>query len=223
MYIYHYSKDTLEYLNKTRAEADPAESKKQGVFVALIPAYATTIEPPTAGDNEAAIFIEGAWAIVPDYRSTHKKCDDEFKISNITTLGELTDGYMVTNELAELITANPDDYKISDGVVTAKTSEDKAAEFKETFEEQFFETSLGWIRRNVTMADGSVKSFLTDLLLPIKAGLELGQTVTVITYNTPDYTQEYTDEYIISLQEKKEAAADFVYECLLRLTADFGG
>ncbi len=94
---------------------------------------------------------------------------------------------------------------------------------KEVFEREFFETSLGWIRRKVSMKDGSTKDFLSDLLLPIKAGLELGQSVEIITYMQPDFTQEYTTEYIISLQERKIATPDFIQECLMQTVADFNG
>ena len=125
MYIYHYSKDTGEYLTKSKAEADPAQTKKQGEFVPLVPKYATTIEPPSYGKNEAAVFKEGAWEIVPDYRNTHKKCDDNLNITDITELGEISDGYLVTNELAELIQENPDNCKISSGEVAAKDEDVK--------------------------------------------------------------------------------------------------
>ena len=223
MYIYHYSKTTGEYLTKSKAEADPAQTKKQGEFVPLVPKYATTLEPPeTETAIQTPVFTNGAWVLTADYRNTHKKCDDNFTITDITTLGELTDGYLVTNELAELIQANSDNYKISEGEVVEKDDDDKAKDREEQFKSEFFETSLGWIRRTVTMADGTTKNFLSDLLIPIKTGLELGQTITIITYNTPDFTQEYTDEYIISLQEKKEATTEFIQECLLQLMADFG-
>ncbi len=102
--------------------------------------------------------------------------------------------------------------------------ENKQSEAREKqFRNEFFQTSLGWIRRKVNMKDGSTKDFLADLLLPIKAGLELGQKVVIITYKTPDFTIDYDEEYIISLQEKKEATAGFIQECLMQTVADFGG
>ena len=101
---------------------------------------------------------------------------------------------------------------------------EKQAELREKqFKAEFFQTSLGWIRRKVNMKDGSIKDFLADLLLPIKAGLELGQKVEIITYKTPDFTLDYNEEYIISLQERKEATAGFIQECLMQTVADFGG
>ena len=108
-------------------------------------------------------------------------------------------------------------------VVNPAYLEQKASEREENFEREFFSTSLGWIRRKVNMKDGSIRDFLADLLLPIKAGLELGQKVEIITYKTPDFTQEQTAEYIISLQERKEATAEFIQECLMQTVMEFGG
>ena len=93
---------------------------------------------------------------------------------------------------------------------------------KDKFYKQFFETSLGWIRRKVSMKDGSTKDFLGDLLLPIKAGLELGQEVHIITYLTPDFSVEPDDSYMESLQEIKLATPAFIKECLEQTVNDFG-
>lgn len=98
-----------------------------------------------------------------------------------------------------------------------------AQERENVFKNEFFQTSLGWIRRNVRMKDNSQKDFLSDLLLQIKAGLELGQTVELITYNEPDFTKELDEAYMKSLQEKKLATIDFVKECLMRTVSDFTG
>ena len=94
---------------------------------------------------------------------------------------------------------------------------------KKEFEAAFFKTSLGWIRRKVTMKDGSIKDFLADLLLPIKAGMEMGQNVEIITYSTPDFTIEPDNEYMESLQENKNATPEFIQECLFQTVKDFRG
>lgn len=94
---------------------------------------------------------------------------------------------------------------------------------EEIFKQDFFETSLGWIRRKVNMKDGSKKDFLSDLLLQIKAGVEMGQMVNVLTYKTPDFSQELTTDYILSLQDKKFVTQDFIIECLNQTVRDFQG
>jgi len=60
--IYHYHPTTSEYRNETTASLDPLEKKP------MIPAHATTKKPPATKENEAAIFENDSWQIVPDYR-----------------------------------------------------------------------------------------------------------------------------------------------------------
>lgn len=94
---------------------------------------------------------------------------------------------------------------------------------KEWFERSFFQTSLGWIRRSVTMKDGSKKDFLADLLLPIKAGLELGQEVEIIVYREPNFYIDLTQAYMETLQEHQNATMEFIAECLQQTIKDFKG
>ena len=70
MKIYHYSKETGEYLREGNARPDPLQPNSF-----LIPSNATTNEPPTlsTGGNEVQVWDETAtggpsWKLVPDYR-----------------------------------------------------------------------------------------------------------------------------------------------------------
>ncbi len=94
---------------------------------------------------------------------------------------------------------------------------------EELFKSKFFQTSLGWIRRKVSMKDGSTKDFLSDLLMQIKMGIDAGQVIPIVTYNTPTFTQELTEEYLVSLQANKAATPEFIQECLSQLVSDFYG
>lgn len=93
------------------------------------------------------------------------------------------------------------------------------AERQAQFNKDFFNTSLGYIRRKVTMATGETKDFLSDLLPTISMGVQMGQPVTIITYKEPDFTQEEIDW--VTLQELKEVTSAFVQECFLQLSNDF--
>lgn len=104
-----------------------------------------------------------------------------------------------------------------------RTAEEEATLREHDFNLAFFKTSLGNIRRKVNMKDGSKKDFLSDMLLQIKAGLEAGQTIQIITYKDPDFTHEFTDEYMLSLQEFKTPNAQFIQECLQQTVKDFYG
>ena len=71
MKIYPYSQITGESLGKEKnARLDPLETEKQKKDVFLLPAFCTDIKPPSTKKNEAAVFENGAWSIVPDYRGT---------------------------------------------------------------------------------------------------------------------------------------------------------
>ena len=116
-------------------------------------------------------------------------------------------------------------YIVKYGILTANPNyeQEKAEERQKYFEGEFFNTSLGYIRRKVTMKDGAQKEFLTDLLPSIKLGLELGENVKIIVYQKPDFTRELTTDYMVSLQEVKQVNTNFVKECLTQTMKDFGG
>ena len=114
-------------------------------------------------------------------------------------------------------------YYYADGeiLVDPDYEEKEAAKREAKFKEDFFHTSLGWIRRVVSMKVGGSKNFLTDLLPAISLGVDKGQTVNIITYNEPDFTQEEVDWE--SLQVVKQVTPQFIQECLLQVSLDFTG
>lgn len=124
MNLYNYDKNTKEYLSTTLASADPMETKIRGEFVPLVPACATVIEPPKTGENEVAIFNGKAWEIKKDFRVSHKICDENFNIKDITEIGEIEEKYLVTADMAKLIKENPNNFKIQNEEITQKTEEE---------------------------------------------------------------------------------------------------
>ena len=64
MDIYNYDGQTGEFLFKSSAQKNPL---KQDTF--LIPANATTVEPPTWDVNETVVFDDVIWTITPDHRN----------------------------------------------------------------------------------------------------------------------------------------------------------
>ena len=124
MNLYNYDKNTKEYLSTTIASADPMETKIRGEFVPLVPACATVIEPPKTGENEVAIFNGKVWEIKKDFRVSHKICDENFNIKNITEIGEIEEKYLVTADMAKLIKENPDKFKIQNEEIAQKTEEE---------------------------------------------------------------------------------------------------
>lgn len=86
-----------------------------------------------------------------------------------------------------------------------QADEREAREREEEFNRQFFLTSLGYVRRTVTMKDDSKKSFLTDILPMLVEG------VPVLVY-----TRELE-------QSKVLVTTEFIDECKQRLLKDFYG
>ena len=99
------------------------------------------------------------------------------------------------------------------------SEEDKENKREADFNKAFFLTSLGYIRRSVTMSDGSHKDFLSDLLPVISMGVQGGQTVNILTYDKPPFDKDVEDwtEY----QHQVVVTPQFIQECFLQLSNDF--
>lgn len=72
-------------------------------------------------------------------------------------------------------------------------------------EREFFNTSLGYVRRKVTMQDGSKKDFLADILPLLQVG------VPILTYS------------IDGEQNKVTVTEEFINECKQQVLKDFYG
>jgi hypothetical protein len=81
------------------------------------------------------------------------------------------------------------------------TPEEQEAEFNR----QFFLTSLGYVRRSVSMKDGSHKDFLSDILPLLQVG------VPILTY-----TRDLQQNKVLTTEQ-------FIGECKQQLLIDFYG
>lgn len=104
---------------------------------------------------------------------------------------------------------------------TPEYESEQEAKRKELFDKEFFNTSLGYIRRKVSMATGETKDFLCDLVPAMTTALSQGIATPIITYKEPDFTREIDLEYLVSLQEVKKVTPEFLQECSLQLSKDF--
>lgn len=120
----------------------------------------------------------------------------------------------------------PDDYEagkyiVVEGelVLNPDWEEEQYNRREAEFNKAFFNTSLGYVRRAVTMVDGSKKDFLSDLMPTIKMGLESGIPVNILTYDKPPFNKDVTDwtEY----QHQVVVTPQFIQECFLQLSNDF--
>lgn len=152
-----------------------------------------------------------------------KPCTQEQRIEFIVNYNHQM-GLNIEETEEALYALLPNEIMVEGEAVVDEAYEQKLMNKRESeFQKAFFHTSLGWIRRKVSMKDGSIKDFLSDLLLSIKAGLELGGEVEIITYQNPDFSNDITNEYLVTLQERKNATMEFVEECLSQTVADFCG
>ena len=134
-------------------------------------------------------------------------------IENIEVSEEFYNDYLKT----------PDKYMYSDGeiVINPNYEQEQAEKRRTEFLKDFFLTSLGYIRRKVSMKTGETKDFLTDLLPVISMAVSQQQAVNIITYKEPDFTKEITDWE--ALQEIKQATPQFIQECFNQVSTDFTG
>ena len=70
MKIYNYHPKTNELINSANARLDPLESKYNGRPVYMTPANATMKAPPSPASGKTAIFVNGKWNVVDDFRKT---------------------------------------------------------------------------------------------------------------------------------------------------------
>lgn len=220
MLVYNYDSITKEYTGYCEASLDPEETRIQGKEAYLIPANATDKKPPKTKTNETVIYNDG-WQITADYRGKYI-VNDDMKPYQYDKIGDLPEGYIpITDNQAEKIKEDELYYVILNGklIKNPNYDEQKAAIRQADFEKAFFNTSLGYIRRSVTMADGSHKDFLSDLLPIISMGAQSGQTVNVLAYDKPPFNKDITDwaEY----QHQAVVTPQFVQECFLQLSSDF--
>lgn len=83
MIYYNFSNETNEYLSNGVAKLDPIDK------LAMIPANATTIKPPSVGVNEIAVFENNSWVIKKDYRGSKGFLSDTREDLEIKNIGDL--------------------------------------------------------------------------------------------------------------------------------------
>ena len=89
------------------------------------------------------------------------------------------------------------------------------------FNKEFFNTSLGYVRRKFTNKNGEVKDFLSDafpaLLLAFKEGV-IGE---IFVYDKPPFTEDVTnwEQY----QHRVTITPQFIQECFTQSSVDFFG
>lgn len=111
----------------------------------------------------------------------------------------------VTRVTYEDYIKNPTKYYVKDNKLYVKTLEEIEADRQAQFDKEFFKTSLGYVRRNVSMKTGEVKDFLADILPMLEVG------VPIIFYDRD------------LKQSRKMVTEVFLAECKEQILKDFWG
>ncbi len=119
---------------------------------------------------------------------------------------------------------SPDNYfiydnQIDDIIVNPLYEEEEKQKKIDKFNKEFFNTSLGYVRRSVTMSNGDKKDFLSDLLPTIALGVSVGQQVEIIIYEKPDFDGEILP--IENYQHIESVTPQFIQDCFIQLGNDF--
>lgn len=135
--------------------------------------------------------------------------------------------YAVEEQVYYDYIAYPEKYKVENGkiVVDEEFLEELKITREKGFKQQFFETSLGWIRREPTLADGTVDNFLNNNLPLFAIALSSGMPVVLpVAYKLPDFSKELTEDYMKSLQIlNQQITPEFINECMQVKMKDFTG
>ena len=86
MKIYHYHPEYCYFLSEDVADPSPLEPGSW-----LIPAHATTVEPPTVNDDKVAIFDGTSWSVVEDKRGVYYSTLTQELLENYNPLEEPID------------------------------------------------------------------------------------------------------------------------------------
>lgn len=143
---------------------------------------------------------------------------DNDKLNGVGQYPQLTEGVQnieVSEDIYNDYITEPNKYVYLDGEIVENPNyaEEQAQVRELAFNEEFFNTSLGYIRRKVTMKDGSTKDFLTDILPLLQPG------VPIISYDKPNFTtgdmpKQNTDKLVTE---------EFINECKQQVLKDFYG
>lgn len=105
-------------------------------------------------------------------------------------------------------------YQNGEIIVNPNYEEEKRQEYEQDWFANFFETSLGWIRRKVMVqATGETRDFLYDM----KPNLSIGDPI--ITYDKPDFIETFEP-----VQHRDRIVTEqFLQECKTQIAKDFYG
>lgn len=172
--IYHYDKNTLEFLGSGDAIIDPVASKAAKKEVYTNPKYSTFTKPPILKDNERAVYNKekDAWDVIKSYKGALKFNAKSGLISRVETNDALRSyECIVPEDLLEDFKANPIKYDIVNG------------ELKDISRIQLYQDRYN-IRRYKTLIQEAKEAYIAFRETPVE-------------YKGKKYLPRYVDDYAL--------------------------
>lgn len=100
MKVYNYDKYTKEYISSEVAFKDIVASKREGKDIFLIPAFSTTVEPPSLSEDENKVLVWNGeqWVKKDDYRGRVIYNVETGEQKVVESIGPLPLGYSLNNK-----------------------------------------------------------------------------------------------------------------------------
>lgn len=96
MIVYNYDRYTSEYTGQGDADLDVIATRREGKEIYVLPVYSTFEKPPVTSNLKVAVYNNG-WVVKDDFRGMYK-VNETMRPQKITTIGSVTQGYIVITE-----------------------------------------------------------------------------------------------------------------------------
>lgn len=136
----------------------------------------------------------------------------------------IADG-LINVEITEYIFNNIDKYMWDKTkqviILNPNYEQEQAQKREENFNREFFNTSLGYVRRKFTNKNGEIKDFLSDAFPSLLLAFQNGIIGEIFVYDKPPFTEEVIDWTLY--QHKVYITQQFIQDCFTQSRVDFFG
>ena len=154
-------------------------------------ANATLTPPPQTKDLQAAVFKDGEWQVVPDYRGKKQLNTDSMYVDVVRKIGNLaTNCIYITDEQAAAFEQTPDKFYVKDGILSELTDDEYSAVlFARAKEDKLNQNKKAYdaaLKAGVTYKD-SLFDCDTLAAVRIMGQMVASQTAAIAAENTIDW------------------------------------
>lgn len=106
-------------------------------------------------------------------------------------------------------------------ILNPNYEQEQAQKRERNFNKEFFNTSLGYVRRKFTNKNGEIKDFLSDAFPSLLLAFQNGIIGEIFVYDKPSFTEEVIDWTLY--QHKVNITQQFIQDCFTQSRVDFFG